>query len=147
MQETYTRVIEARDFAIQAHGDQMYGRMPYSYHLDQVAQKLRELEHYGWDVPEDAYVVAYLHDVLEDTETKSGTLEIIFGKVVALNVVFLTKDGLTNSEGYIKSIKLSKTSKIVKIADTMCNLQASIASVEPKRVKKYSEQLARLMEN
>lgn len=138
--------VGARDFSIQAHGDQMYGRMPYSYHLDQVAHKLRELGHYGWDVPEDAYVVAYLHDVLEDTKTTYGQVFDKFGETVAKAVAKLSKNHC-GGHIYILEVKSNPLAKIVKIADTMCNLQASIASVEPKRVKKYSEQLARLMEN
>lgn len=139
--------VGARDFAIQAHGDQRYGRMPYGYHLDQVVAKLRELKHFGWDVPEDAYVVAYLHDVLEDTDVTYEDLYQKFGVNVAVPVAYLSKNMYSKGSDYLSSIKSDPIAKIVKIADTMCNLQASINSVEPKRVKKYSEQLARLMEN
>lgn len=137
--------VGARDFAIQAHGDQMYGRMPYSYHLDQVAAKLRGLKDYGWDVPEDAYVVAYLHDVLEDTDTDYASVFYKFGNDVA-EAVFAMSKNFWEPDKYLDQVKRNRTAKIVKIADTMCNLQASINSVEPKRVKKYSEQLAQLME-
>jgi len=137
----------AREFAIKAHGDQRYGRMPYSYHLDQVAYKLRELEDYGWCVPEEAYVVAYLHDVLEDTLTGDDEVEEQFGSQITRAIVYLSKNYWPSYESYMTHVKENKISHVVKIADTMCNLQASIASVEPKRIKKYSEQLARLMEN
>lgn len=147
MQDNYTRVQQARAFAIEAHGDQMYGRMPYSYHLDQVHSKLQELSHFGWDIPEDAYVVAYLHDVLEDTDVTFRDLTDTFGGIVSGFVRSLTKYPDLPYQEYLIRVKANTVSKIVKIADTMCNLQASIASVEPKRVKKYSEQLARLMGN
>lgn len=125
----------------------MYGRMPYSYHLDQVAQKLRELAHYGWDVPEDAYVVAYLHDVLEDTDTEDWQVLVKFGEDILKAVVALSKNRSGNYCPYLTVVKDNKLAHVVKIADTMCNLQASINSVEPRWIKKYSEQLARLMEN
>lgn len=146
MANIYTKVA-AREFAIKAHGDQRYGRMPYSYHLDQVASKLRELERCGWYVPEEAYVVAYLHDVLEDTKVTYEELYQKFGANVAVPVALLSKNMYGEGSDYLSSLKSDLISKIVKIADTMCNLQASIASVEPRRIKKYSEQLARLMEN
>lgn len=146
MTNIYTEVA-AREFAIKAHGDQMYGRMPYSYHLDQVASKLRELEHYGWYVPKEAYVAAYLHDVLEDTKVTFKELEKEFGLLVARLVLNLTKHPELSPAEYLYCVKSSKGSLVVKIADTMCNLQASIAAVSPRRIKKYSEQLARLMEN
>jgi len=72
MQNLEDRMNKAREFAVKAHGDQMYGKFKYSYHLDQVKSELMKLEHSGWDVHEDAYVVAYLHDVLEDTDTTYG---------------------------------------------------------------------------
>jgi hypothetical protein len=47
---------------------------------------------------------------------------------------------------YIKEIKLCYESKIVKMADTIANLEASILSGELKRVNKYSKQLSLLTE-
>jgi (p)ppGpp synthase/HD superfamily hydrolase len=51
---------KAREFAIKAHGEQKYGEFPYSVHLDEVATIAKP---YG----ESAEIVAYLHDVIEDT--------------------------------------------------------------------------------
>lgn len=146
MQDLEDRMNKAREFAIKAHGNQMYGKFQYSYHLDQVKYKLMELEHKGWDVPEDAYVVAYLHDVLEDTGTCSTEITELFGGIVTGAVVALSKNLSNDYVEYISDIKKCPIARIVKIADTLCNLQASINSVEPKRVKKYAEQLAKLME-
>lgn len=147
MQNLEDRMDKAREFAVKAHGDQMYGKFKYSYHLDQVKSKLMELEHKGWDVPEDAYVVAYLHDVLEDTYVGDDEIYDMFGEVVCSSVVALSKNYHPSYESYLVAVKDTPTAYIVKIADTLCNLQASVNSVEPKRVKKYAEQLAKLMEN
>jgi len=59
------RVQKAREFAVKAHGDQKYGDQPYSVHLDDVAGVLQE---FGYD-DDFTLMVAYLHDVLEDTPT------------------------------------------------------------------------------
>jgi len=146
MQNLEDRMNKAREFAVKAHGDQMYGKFPYSYHLDQVKSKLMELEHKGWDVPEDAYVVAYLHDVLEDTDYRANDISDEFGNTIAGAVVDLSKNYYEDLSEYITDIKKDPIDHIVKIADTLCNLQASINSVEPRRVKKYAEQLTKLME-
>jgi (p)ppGpp synthase/HD superfamily hydrolase len=53
---------KAKEFAIIAHGDQKYGEHPYSVHVDEVAHIASE---YG----ELDEAVAFLHDVVEDTET------------------------------------------------------------------------------
>ena len=57
---------QARAFALAAHGDQMYGARPYSFHLDAV---VRLLSPYGIE----AQVIGYLHDVVEDTEVSEPT--------------------------------------------------------------------------
>lgn len=76
----------AREFAIKAHGDQLYGKEhPYSVHLDEVAEIVRTVT----DVPE-AIVVAYLHDVLEDTDTPADEILTEFGPFVLGQVMALT---------------------------------------------------------
>jgi (p)ppGpp synthase/HD superfamily hydrolase len=57
-------VQKARACAIKEHGEQMYGKHPYVYHLDAVHDLLIE---YGVK-EETVLVAAYLHDLLEDTE-------------------------------------------------------------------------------
>ena len=60
-----TRVEKAREFAVEAHGDQKYGDgRPYVVHLDEVEAVARE---FGYGDDEEVRVAAILHDVLEDT--------------------------------------------------------------------------------
>ena len=46
---------------------------------------------------------------------------------------------------YIRFIKSDYSAWVVKLADTMCNLEASLISGEKKRVVKYAKQLALLI--
>lgn len=80
---------KAREFAIQAHGDQMYGDKPYVSHLDDVVAVLDT--HFKRAIPE-LLAVGYLHDVLEDTSVTAGTLFEQFGPNVALAVQFCTDE-------------------------------------------------------
>ena len=57
----YLDVMRARQFAIEKHDGQLYGNLPYLYHLDMVHQ-LAE----GIGLSEIHQVVAYLHDTIED---------------------------------------------------------------------------------
>ena len=59
--KTLNTIHQANTFAIRAHGNQQYGDKPYVVHLDAVAELLTK---YG----ETAQIIAYLHDVIEDTE-------------------------------------------------------------------------------
>lgn len=72
---TYVR---AREFALLAHGGQMYGKEPYVVHLDIVAGLAA---HYGLSRP---YILAaFLHDTVEDTGTAIEQLRLEFGDEVA----------------------------------------------------------------
>ena len=80
----------ARDFAVEAHGSQLYGVDPYVSHLDEVVEILRPLVE-GRPDEEILLVAAYLHDVLEDTSVSYEVLEKAFGADV-LQVVHLCSD-------------------------------------------------------
>lgn len=73
---------DARTFAAAAHGAQTYGTQPYLVHLDAVAALVP-------DHPE-LRAVAYLHDVLEDTDVERDMLEARFGTAVAEAVALVT---------------------------------------------------------
>lgn len=140
-------VQRAKEFAIKAHGNQKYGKMPYEYHLQQVVSKLIHWQDLGqWEVTDECLAVAWLHDVLEDTETSLTDLEQHFGDEVGYQVLMLSKDAPSSYDVYIRLIKKEGVAKLVKMADTLCNLEASILSGERKRINKYSKQLALLTE-
>lgn len=137
----------AKEFAIKAHGNQKYGKMPYEYHLQQVVSKLTHWRDLGqWDITDECLAVAWLHDVIEDTNYCERDLAVVFGKEVAYQVLLLSKLGGLSYGDYIYHIRQSHTAKLVKMADTLCNLEASILSGETKRINKYSKQLALLTE-
>lgn len=133
----------ARSFAMDAHGEQMYGAHPYHVHLDAVAALASE---YG-DV---AQVVAYLHDVVEDTPVELSTIEERFGKLVADCVAILTDEpGETREEKkqktYAKMAKVSgelELALIVKAADRLANLQACVADENARKLDVYQREHA-----
>ena len=119
---------KARNFAIDAHGDQKYGIHPYSVHLDAVAKIARP---FG----ETAEAIAYLHDVVEDTEVSTKEVESQFGKLVADAVAILTDEPGKNrkdrkSKTYTKMSTVSGETEIalvVKAADRLANIRACVA--------------------
>lgn len=139
--------IAAREFAIQKHGSQMYGQHPYVYHLDQVAEKVGEMFRHGSRSNKDTLnKVAYLHDVLEDTDTVHQELEELYGTTVADAVLLLTKCSGLSYEHYISKLKKNYYALSVKIADTRCNLKQSILDNDKNRTVKYAKQLVLLEE-
>lgn len=114
----------ARRFAINFHGDQKYGNdRPYVEHLDDVSRLVINYGH-------EHQVLAYLHDVLEDTEATYGMVEERFGKEMADNVVLLTNppDKIRHNRVKAMYVRLSHPSVpdiaiTVKVADRLANLR------------------------
>jgi hypothetical protein len=118
----------ARSYAITAHADQKYGERPYAYHLDAVAALLAP---YG----EEAQIVGYLHDVVEDTEVTAADVEARFGKYIVNCVSLLTDEsGSSRKERKTKTYaKLAQVhgqtelALVVKAADRLANVRACLS--------------------
>ena len=73
-------LMQARAFAKANHEGQMYGDKPYIFHLEQVANTVRRFAP-GND---KLLQVAWLHDVIEDTDASMVDMLIRFDKNVCL---------------------------------------------------------------
>jgi len=111
----------ARDFAMKAHGEQMYGDKPYTFHLKAVHDVLADFGYSGLML-----VAAWLHDVVEDTITSKADIEREFGPVVAEYVWSCTGVGRNrharNDSMYDKMVKNSAALPL-KLADRIANVE------------------------
>jgi (p)ppGpp synthase/HD superfamily hydrolase len=89
--------------------------------------------------------IAWLHDVLEDTDTEYRILDREFGTCVAYAVLGLTKREGRPYKEYIESIVGAALAREVKICDTMANMVESIKSSNTKGLVKYPRQLTILV--
>jgi (p)ppGpp synthase/HD superfamily hydrolase len=87
--------------------------------------------------------VAYLHDILEDTNCDPAILLELFGGDVLGAVDTLTKYPQFNQtyKEYIEKVKSNEIALKVKYCDTLANLSQSAVDVDYKRIQKYSRQL------
>ena len=134
-----TLVNLAKALAFHYHKDQKYGENPYTVHLNDVVNNCRM--YYGDD--ETILCVAYLHDILEDTDIEPDLIGDLFGSEVSIAVTYLTKwsqFGESYKE-YIEKVKSNEISLKVKYCDTLANLSQSAVDVDYKRIQKYSRQL------
>lgn len=138
----------AEYIAVGAHGDQKYGGRPYKYHLQMVVDMVNHLYPESPRL-EELVQVAWLHDVLEDTDTVPGDLlDVGFSNAVVTAVTALSKleSDKCNLTEYYNRVATHKLAMKVKIADTLANLTQSTKEGSVKRVIKYSNQLAILHE-
>ncbi|MCP3926897.1 MAG: HD domain-containing protein [Desulfobacterales bacterium] len=120
---------KARKFAILSHGNQKYGDKPYSAHLDAVSEIARD---YG----EIATVIAFLHDVVEDTSITIEEVEEEFGKLIADCVDILTDEPGKNrkerkAKTYAKMADVegqNEIALIVKAADRLANMRSCLSN-------------------
>lgn len=128
----------ARRIATQAHYGQHRrdGATPYIKHPAAVAEKLS-------GESDDVVAAAWLHDVLEDTETKVEDLETAgIPSAIIEAVQVLTKQRDIGYGEYLRRVKQNEIARKVKIADMLHNL--SDAPTE-KQVVKYARGLLTLV--
>lgn len=128
---------KARDFAIEAHGDQKYGDHPYEYHLTRVNEVMMRHPIAG------SYLITvmagWLHDVLEDTDVSREELKRQFGERIT-DIVYRVSDetGATRKERKEKTyhkIRGHIPATVVKLCDRIANVEAS--RNVPKKLNMY----------
>lgn len=136
-----SRVQQARNYAIQAHGQQMYGERPYVFHLDQVVSLLQ-------DRGEDAQIVGYLHDTVEDTAVTEEDVAKVFGQFIA-DCVGLVSDvpgpdrKSRKSKTYARLAKVrgeKELALVVKAADRLANVRMCIKENNRKLLDVYRQE-------
>jgi len=133
-----TQPARARQFAVLRHGAQLYSGVPYVEHLDEVA---RLVDPFG----QEAQTIAYLHDILEDTETTADELSREFGQYVADCVALLSddKDASRLERKRQAHARLAdapshlELALVVKAADRLANLRSSAREGRESLLKMY----------
>jgi len=129
-------VANARTFAVEAHGDQRYGAHPYVVHLDEVYAVL--VEHGQAETSGHMRaVLAYLHDVVEDTAVPLSLIGERFGEPVSQCVDLLTDaPGRNRKERkaatYARLAEVDSTGPrvhalVVKAADRLANVRRCVS--------------------
>lgn len=123
-------VIRARAFAAVRHGAQTYNdEVPYTDHLEAVFDVLRR---YGYASEPEFACAAYLHDVLEDTNTSYNEVRDRFGVAVAELVYAVTSElGRNRAERNAKTypkIRGNPSATVLKLADRIANVEYGLAN-------------------
>lgn len=124
----------AWEFANHYHGVQKYGEECYMYHLLQVVEGIKHCS-------QNHMIVAYLHDILEDTDCTEECLREHFSDEIVDAVVAITKVDGEDYIDYIKRVTSNAIAHKVKIYDTLCNLTESVKTERWNGVRRYCGQL------
>lgn len=128
----------ARDFAIAAHGEQLYGSRPYAFHLEMVASIVAPRG-------EEAAAVGWLHDVVEDTAVTTEEVAAEFGPFIAECVGLLTDEpGATRRDRkpatYRKLARVTGRAElalVVKAADRLANVRCCVEDKAARLLRTY----------
>lgn len=137
MDDSETRIKNARDFAYQKHRNQKRnGDVPYTDHLEGVVFRLKNLGVTDTEV----ICAAWLHDVLEKTDATLDELIQRFGKETATLVLSLTKSKDIPKKDieiqYIKQLRDAPIeAKIIKLCDISSNIKDLSTSTISKTQK------------
>ena len=132
---------KARLFATEHHKGQFRkdGVTPYITHPEAVVHILKKCKLY-----DNAIVVGWLHDVIEDCDVSIDTIRSEFGDRIAESVEELTFDSNKNDFKYSKDLYLanlavngSSLSIYVKCADRIHNTKSFMKSGDFRYAKKY----------
>jgi len=148
-------IMKARKFAIDNHRrvNELYDGLPYHVHLMEVVDFVHRFDNLLNEEDIDvAVIVAWLHDLIEDTGLTYNNVKQIFGERVAE----LTRNLTTNIHGrtraeradqeYYDRVKSDPISIFVKIADRLANMFHSLNYGNNGMYKKYKAELPHFKE-
>ncbi|QHJ83811.1 MAG: hypothetical protein [Caudoviricetes sp.] len=139
--------------AVELHGDEKYGKHPFSYHLLTDMKTSESIFGYSNLVA----CVSAFHDALESDVISVHSLrdwlihqpeldlyDVDFNILPALDAI--TKRERESRNEYLIRVKGSRLAKQVKIADAMSNLRQNILDKNLKRAAYYQDTLDKLLE-
>ncbi len=135
----------AEDFAKEKHKKMIQkDGMPYHEHLSAVTSRLKNLG----ITDEDVLSAAWLHDIIDHTNTDFDEIEQRFGSKIAVLVLSLSKDRkipkIKQEEQYVKQLRESPMeAKIIKLCDIAAELR-DLKNSTFSKTKKIKEMRKRL---
>lgn len=132
---------EAQIWAIELHGSQKYGALPYGYHLITVSSVLAR---FGFSIFTnlEEHIVAILHDAVEDRKTNFKEVAKRFGEDIARILMLVTDElkALSREERHRKTYpELAKDQRavLVKLGDRIANVEQCHKEKNMEQHKKY----------
>jgi len=142
-----------KKFAIQKHQDvnQMYGKYPYTFHLNMVYRFVLRFSHLiNKEDLDKAGAAAWGHDLIEDTRTPYNEIKQNFNEDIA-ELIFLCTElrGRTREERhgdkFYEDLSKNRLAVFVKLCDNCANYYHS-SKIKHDMYMKYKKELPNLKE-
>ena len=125
------------------HKGQTYGLYDYfEYHITGVVNLLKV-----HNMPAKFIIVAYLHDIVEDTKIDISTVKNLFGKEIADAVDAMTKRKNASRKEYITRCAANKIARFVKLQDAVFNASNCFKNKNSNQFNYYMDTIASLKSN
>lgn len=125
------------------HKGQTYGLYDYfEYHITGVVNLLKV-----HNMPAKFIIVAYLHDIVEDTKIDISTVKNLFGKEIADAVDAMTKRKNESRKQYITRCAANKIARFVKLQDAVFNASNCFKNKNTNQYNYYMDTIASLKSN
>lgn len=121
-------IIKAMDFAATRHAGQKYGKDPYICHLAEVEKTLID---FGYEKDIELRAAAWLHDIVEDTNTTFTEIaeRLTHETAYLVSLVTDSKTGVSRRDRQLNTYWLTRTSDratALKLADRISNMRFSL---------------------
>lgn len=125
------------------HKGQTYGLYDYfEYHITGVVNLLKV-----HNMSAKFIIVAYLHDIVEDTKIDISTVKNLFGKEIADAVDAMTKRKNESRKEYITRCAANKIARFVKLQDAVFNASNCFKNKNSNQFNYYMDTIASLKSN
>lgn len=126
----------------------LLGEDYFGNHIERVAKEAdRQCKENGFGelFALKSVIVAYLHDILEDTDCTKKTLQEVFPEEIVEAVEYITRGKNEGYQSYIRRVSSNDIAKAVKIADLTVNMGTSgfgeLTEKDKMRLEKYKSSL------
>lgn len=140
----YFKVLDALEYGLEHHDGKRNGGEPEFIHQLSIFMRLRT-HHKALSNPVIVYILAFLHDAVEDPNKKTGKMvsleevEQRWGQVVALKLRKLSKEilGQKNPDYSLDAIFDDEDCAAVKSDDRCDNVSTMYGVFKPERLERY----------
>lgn len=136
-----TKLQLSESIARHYHHGQYYGASQsyFEYHIQGLVNQLKI-----HNVSEEILIVAYLHDIVEDTSCTIELITSLFGERISSAVFAITKQENESRDDYLVRCAKNKLARVVKFHDAVFNATNCLKNKNTNKYNYYIYSISKL---